>query len=98
METIVVRVTQFLRPHGRRQEVETDLPARCKEDYEEMLARGCRFEAEVLVGGSVHMTISSADEDLDGCLTPNGPAIQEGMVAMLDRKIWLAKLDAVEEG
>ena len=87
-ETYPAAVTQFLRPNGRRQAVVMDLPLETKPLYDDMVAAGCRFESEVLMNGIVSTTISDGETDLDISLTSNGPKVQEGMVAMLERKAW----------
>lgn len=87
--TIRVKCTQFLRPNGRQREVETDLPAECQGAYLEMLAHGCRFEAEMLVTGQVSVTISNGEVDLIMSLIPNGPEVQEAMANMLRSRPWI---------
>jgi hypothetical protein len=85
---ITVKLIQFLRPDGRENPVETDLPDCANDDYQDMLAAGCRFEAEMLMTDEVSVTISDDGSDIDISLTPNGPEVQRGMVAMLSRRLW----------
>lgn len=82
-----VDVVQFLRPNGREQVGQMELPDSAAAAYEKMIRDGCRFEAEILTTGAVSVTISNHERDLDISLTDNGPAIQEGMVKMLERYV-----------
>ena len=90
-------VTQYLRPNGQKQTVETTLPDEVLNLYNEMIAADCRFEAEVLTTEQVSTSITSmhGDEgepmDIDSRITPNGPEVQQGMIAMLKAKRWEAR-------
>lgn len=88
--TFVAHLTQFVLPHGIAKAVDTDLPAACQPAYEDMMKHGCRFECEVLSNGVVSVAISDkeAGVDVDISLTPNGPEVHAGMVAMLERAMW----------
>ena len=88
MKTYEVDVMQFVLPHGQQKPCKTDLPIATQEAYQDMLAHGCRFEAEVLTTGAVSVTISNADEDVDMSITDNGPAVPQGMCDMLNRGLW----------
>jgi hypothetical protein len=66
----------------------TELPMTTLAAYEDMRAHGCRFEIEILQTGMVHVTISSADDDLDSALINNGPQVQEAMTKMLHEQSW----------
>jgi hypothetical protein len=90
-EKYTVPMTQYLRPDGRTKGVETDLPNETLELFKDMIKCGCRFEVEELRTGEVSVTISTTDpyaKDIDISVTENGPAVQAGMVAMLERKLW----------
>lgn len=92
-ETFEAEVVQFLMPDGRRRDTSTKLPMACRPAVEEMQKAGCRFEAEMLTTGEISVTISNPKEgeDIDISLTPNGPEVQAGMIAMLDRAMWKSK-------
>jgi len=81
-------VIQFLRPDGRNRYCRCSLPIEQQSAYLEMLDYDCRFEAEELQNGTVSVTISNGEEDIDISLTANGPEVREGMIAMLERHGW----------
>lgn len=89
--TYTAEVLQFMLPHGRQNPTSTELPIETREAYQEMMASGCRFEAEMLMTGQVSVTISNPkdEEDLDFSITRNGPEVQAGMIAMLQRRRWV---------
>ena len=70
-----VDVMQFLMPNGRQVPCKTDLPIETQAAYQDMLAHGCRFEAEMLTTGQVSVTISNGEEDVDISVTVNGPEV-----------------------
>ena len=84
-----VAVLQFLRPAGQPTWTETNLTLETMPLYRDMIAHGCRFEAEVLTTGEVSVTISNGDEDVDCTVTANGPDVQRGMSEMLNRRAWI---------
>lgn len=57
---------QYLPPHGRRVSIEIDRPTAIEMQAEEVMARGLRFEAEVLSTGAVSLTVYDPriDEDV----------------------------------
>lgn len=91
--TFTARVIQFLLPDGRERENTVELPIAVEQAYKTMTADGCRFEAEVLPGGQVSVSIAnpSMEEDIDIMVTGNGPAVQDGMVNMLERYQFTAR-------
>lgn len=91
-ERFQVPVIQFLMPHGERRETSTNLPVSCRELFNDMTRAGCRFEAEMLTTLQVSITISNPqdEEDIDISVTLNGPDVQAGMIAMLERQLWEA--------
>lgn len=72
-------------------ETETILPLEAKPLYDEMIAAGCHFEAEMLSKYEVSVTISKGEEDIAIRRTENGPTVQRGMVDMLIGKPWVKK-------
>lgn len=81
-------VVQFMRPDGRKKNTCTDLPVSSESLYMGMRLHGYRFEAEVLSTGTVSLTISNEDCDVDCEIVPNGPEVQSAMEAMLRRRKW----------
>lgn len=83
-------VIQFMMPTGRQVERTTELPIETIEAYHDMHKHGCRFEAEMLMTGQVSSTIShpGQEADVDIEITPNGPEVQAGMMAILKRGQW----------
>ena len=91
MTTFKANVIQFLRPHGTKKHITTDLPIDVQPLYNDMLAHECRLEAEVLLTEEVSITVANTvtATDLDFSVTPNGPAVQNGIADMLKRQCWL---------
>lgn len=87
--------TQFHRPNGRPEAVSIDRPADVEAKAREVIARGWKFECEVLTTGHVHLDVCNADEQLASEICDNGPAV-EGAV---DRLVAAAhaRLDAPKE-
>ena len=81
-------VMQYMRPDGRQNPQQCELPIEQQPAYQEMWDYDCRFEAEELQDGMVSVTISNGEEDIDISLTVNGPEVREGMIAMLERHRW----------
>lgn len=88
--TFEAAVIQYYRPGGWPEQTGTRLPREAEPGYRDMVACGCRFEAEVLTTGEVSVTIFNIKDeiDVDVSLTGNGPAIQAGMVDMIKRQLW----------
>lgn len=91
---MTVEVTQFFRPRGRSERVFTQLSDDLQEPYEKMSKAGCRFEAEVLDGGMVSITISDSEDDLDARIKENGPKVQKAMEEMLRTEQWKRVLES----
>lgn len=87
-DTFKADVMQFIMPHGDENPTSTQLPIAAEPLYLAMLEHGCRFEAEMLQTREISVTITSQDDDIDISITPNGPDVQVGMVAMLERQPW----------
>lgn len=82
------KVTQFLYPNGRKQEITTKLPLEGLPAYEEMTKAGCHFEAEMLSTSEVSVTISNSNEDIAIRVVENGPSVQRSMMDMLVEGSW----------
>ena len=96
-KTYTADVVQFLRPNGRQKPITTQLPADTHDAYRAMLAAGCRFETEVLRTQEVSVTITRDEKDFDISVTPNGPEVQGGMVAMLQARLWEEEPDTDDD-
>lgn len=83
-----VSVVEFLMPDGRTRNVTTELPIETESLYRDMVAAGCRFEAEMLQTGKVSVTITKEGEDVDIEITMDCSSIQKAMAAMLKRELW----------
>ncbi len=88
--TFEVAVVQYLMPDGQREQTGTRLSRELEPLYRDMVKRGCRFEAEMLTTREISVTIFNIkdEEDVDISVTSNGPEVQAGMVAMLERQQW----------
>jgi hypothetical protein len=79
-----IEVTQFIRPNGRREILEVELPNDTGAQAEAIIEAGMRFEAEVLMSGEVSLTISGPndegeDDDLEIEISPNDERVKEAM-------------------
>ena len=76
---------QFLRPDGRRKDETIDRPEHIERAALSLFERGVRFEAEVLMDGSVSLeAVGPEDEDGDPTslaleVVPNGPGVAEAV-------------------
>lgn len=74
--------TQYLRPDGRRQQINIDRPAEIEELARRLIVCGYRFEIEVLTTGEVSMEVVRDIPDPDCTdslgleLCINGPAVE----------------------
>lgn len=67
--------TQFLRPDGRRNIIAIDRPPHICAVADKLLSAGLKFEAEILIGGKVSLTITSRDQDEAIEICDNGPEV-----------------------
>ena len=76
-EDLLIPVIQFMLPDGREREQSVRRPAEIAEKAYGLLAKGYRFEAEILTTGDVHLTLSDPAEEIDlfSELAPNGPEV-----------------------
>lgn len=75
--------TQYLRPDGRAKEVVLHHEENVEAAARELIASGLRFEAEVLVSGEVSLTVTDGEEDIAIELVPNGPAVSDAVVRLV---------------
>lgn len=81
--TATVPVFQFMRPSGLRRAMQAPVRPEVKAMWHEIADDGYVLTAELVPGGTVHMTISSDEEDVAGRLVPNGPQVPRAMDAMI---------------
>lgn len=79
----MIPFVQFLRPDGREREHRGGFvrPAPIEEEARRLIARGLRFECEVLTTGDVSLTIADPSKGIDvACeLVENGPGVEEAV-------------------
>lgn len=79
--------TQYLMPHGRKADVFIDRPDEIAAKAHQIIAKGFRFECEML---SDHRTISLTithpkDGDMEIEVVPNGPDVPVAIDRMIER-------------
>lgn len=74
---LLIPVIQFVLPDGREREQCVRRPEPIARKAYALIARGYRFEAEILTTGDVHLTLSDPVESLDLAseIAPNGPEV-----------------------
>lgn len=81
-----IEFTQYLLPNGRRSTVYIDRPDPIYRQAQAIIARGLRFECEILTNGLVSLTITDEDEgDLITSIVPNGPDVPDAVDRMIQR-------------
>jgi hypothetical protein len=78
--------TQFLMPNGRKEQVWIKRPAPIEEKAAAILAKGLRFECEMLSDyATIHLTISdpAEGEDVAVKLCSNGPAVPDAVDSLI---------------
>jgi len=83
-----VPFTQYLRPNGRKVQVEIALDEETETMAKAIIASGLLFEIEVLSTGEVSATIADPNLDLDvihATIVPNGPRVPEVIRAMIHK-------------
>jgi len=71
--------TQYLRPNGRRRDVEIDMPQEVEDLAKSFIAAGGRYECEELTTGHASLTavyeVDGEDQDIAIEVCPNGPEV-----------------------
>ena len=79
--------TQFLMPHGRQSEVFIDRPDEIASKAQEIIAKGFRFECEMLSDyRTISLTIThpkKGDQEIE--VVPNGPEVPIAIDRMIQR-------------
>jgi hypothetical protein len=78
---MAIPFTQYLRPDGRRAQVEIDMPEEIERKAQQIIAAGYVFEVEHLTTGHASLTIAdpSKGEDVAIEVVPNGPAVPDAV-------------------
>lgn len=64
------------------------MPDELHEAYTDMIASGCRLEAEVLSTGEVSVTVTNDDADVDIRVTRNDDSVVEALKTMIQIQRW----------
>jgi len=85
-----LKATEFIRPFGRKKPYFTEMDDEFKPFYEDMTAKGCEIQVEVLWTGEASLTVSNPSEmvDYDIELVENGPEVIEALKRLLKNKSW----------
>lgn len=77
--------TQFMLPHGRRNEISIERPEPIAEKARALLELGLSFQIEMLTTGQIHMTVSDTvnEEDLYAKVVRNGPDVPVAVDKMI---------------
>lgn len=84
--------TQFMMPTGRPKPVKIDRPENISDMAHALIAKGYRFECEMLQTGEVSFTITDEDADHEIEVCDNGPDVPVRIDAMIER--FAAKINA----
>ena len=88
---------QYMRPSGERVKQVFSLPDEYEPQYKSMMAAGCHFAAEVLIGGMISITIENDILDVDGeLISPDPDKVLPAHTKLLERERWLDPRNLVE--
>ena len=87
---MTVEVIQYTRPHGKTRRLVGFIDASLRAQYEDMIAKGFRFSAEILFDSpaTVSLCIENDEEDVDCKIEKNGPGLNSALEAMLRAEKW----------
>lgn len=85
METREITFTQFLMPDGRQKSVTINRPTEIAKLAEEIIARGYRFECEMLTTREISLTITNKHGDADIEIVNNGPEVPAAIDQLITR-------------
>jgi len=87
----MITFTQYLRPNGRKTQVEIDRPEEIETKANALIKKGCRFEIEEMMNTTISMTISypssnPKSEEGDFChrISSNGPQVPTKVDEMIN--------------
>ena len=78
---MIIQVTQFMRPCGKRVCHKLEISDDCKDKYKEIIKCGAMLTGEQLMSGAVSQTIETTDGDFDIVIT-NGSSLIENKRAL----------------
>jgi hypothetical protein len=81
----MIEFVQFMRPDGRQVTNTIERPPEIEAKAGAIVGRGLRFEAEVLLDGTVSFTVSDGEEDIDIELAQNGPEVPLAVDRLIER-------------
>jgi hypothetical protein len=85
-ESPIITFTEFVLPHGRTREQYIEVAADVADKARTIVARGFRFECELLRTGQVSLTITDPEEgDADIRVVPNGPGVRDAVEDLVRR-------------
>lgn len=83
----MIPFTQYMRPHGRREEVAVNRPEEIERLAKELQVKGCKFEIEELMTGEISMTVEDKHVEEFGPVSmqvcQNGPKVPEAVDALI---------------
>lgn len=76
--------TQFLRPHGHRQEISIAMPDEVWNKAMSIKAMGLELHAEVLTTGEINLTVTDEEKgDLAQEIVANGPEVPKAVERLI---------------
>jgi hypothetical protein len=85
-ESPTITFTQFVLPRGDRRYVSIEVAPDVASKADTIVARGFRFECELLRTGQVSLTITDPEEgDADIRVVPNGPGVRDAVEDLVRR-------------
>jgi len=89
-----IAFTQYLRPNGRRRDVEIERPSEIEAMAERFIVAGGRYECEELTTGHASLTavheVDGEEQDVAIEICPNGPEVPGKVDALVRRSLaWL---------
>jgi hypothetical protein len=85
MQTREIKFTQFLMPDGRPTPIFIARPEPIASLADAIVARGYRFEAEMLPTREISLTIADDDGDAAIEIVPNGPEVPKAVDRMIEQ-------------
>lgn len=84
---MIANFIQYLRPNGRQKAIGMDVANDLQPQLDAIKAAGCRLECEVLMTGTVSLTIfhCESEEDIDIELVANGPDVPHAVDSLIRR-------------
>ena len=83
---MTISFTQFLMPYGKEIEVTTELPKEFEDLHNQLIAKGCRAEIEMLSTGMISMTYEYKEDctvAIEVC--SNGPEVTDALKRLVTR-------------